>query len=228
MGQGMPDPVLLRSQKNEVFMVIKKGGLEPSDFQWSEVDNGNGLRLTHTPTDSYFIFDISNGWWKGRYFPSQSKAAEDFFGHTHTSWPIVLENFESWLSVVRREYAEPDLWAASQQEKKLIAEKIDDLENSPFSETEQSRIAIAVNELREFLIFNAKHSDSQVQFVTTRLQHLEEASHRLGRKDWITLAMGTLTNIVVGAALAPDAARELLRTAGSLFGWVVGNIHLLS
>ena len=39
--------------------------------------------------------------------------------------------------------------------------------------------------------------------------------------------MGTLTNIVVGAALAPEAARELLRTAGALLGWVVGGIHLL-
>jgi len=224
----MPDPVLLRSQKNEVFMVIKEGGLEPSDFQWYEIDNGNGLRLTHIPTDSYFTFELSQGSWSVCYFPSPSKAAVEFFGNTQTSWSTVVEKFKIWFSVVRREYAEPDLWAASQQEKKLIAEKIDDLENSPFSDAEQSRISIAVNELREFLISNAKQSDSQVQFITTRLQHLEEASHRLGRKDWITLAMGTLTNIVVGAALAPDAARELLRTAGSLFGWVVGNIHLLS
>ena len=224
----MPDPVLLRSQKNEAFMVIKEAGLEPSDFQWSEAFSGKGLRLSHTPTGSYFVFALSSGYWNGCYFPKQSKAEEEVYVGTHLQWPDVFGKFKAWVSIVQREYAEPDLWAASQQEKKLIADKIDDLENFPFSDAEQSRISVAVNELREFLISSAKHSDSQVQFITTRLQHLEEASHRLGRKDWITLAMGTLTNIVVGAALAPDAARELLRTAGSLFGWVVGNIHLLS
>ena len=70
------------------------------------------------------------------------------------------------------------------------------------------------------MVATAGHTEEKNSFITLRLTHLEDASKRLGRKDWITLAMGTLTNIIVGVALAPDAARELLRNAGALLGWV--------
>jgi hypothetical protein len=216
---------LLRSQKNEVFMAIKEVGLEPSEFLWSVI--GHSLRITHESTNFYFNFGTSeHRTWYLKQYPGDSEAKEVYVGGP-SDWVSVLGIFKQWVPIVRREHGEPDLWATAQQDKKLISEKIDDLGNSPFSEAERSRISLAVSELRRFLISSGTHTERQIQFIATRLQHLEEASHRLGRKDWITLAMGTLTNIVVGVALAPDAARELLRTAGALLGWVVGSVHLL-
>lgn len=219
---------LLRSQKNQAYAAIKQAGLEPSDFEWELVSDS--WRLVHRPTNYYFVFGTTIGvngpTWSVNYFPAQSMAKEAFGGF-HKEWEGVFGVFKTWASILGREHAEPDYWDVSKQEKKLIAEKIDDLENSPFSTAETLRISSAINELREHLITSGVHSESQIQFITTRLQHLEDASHRLGRKDWVTLAMGTLTNIVVGAALAPEAARELLRTAGALLGWIVGSIHLL-
>ena len=223
---------MLRSQKNQVFSAIKEAGLEPSDFQWSEVESRlmgveiNADKLTHTPTGYYFDFDSLQGKSYIYYCPGESSTKEVNAGQCGT-WQGVLNHFEKWVSIVHREYSEPDLWEASSQEKKLIAEQIDDLDNTPFTAPEIQRIGTAINELRLFLMSSSQHTEAQRQFIETRLHHLEEASHRLGRKDWVTLAMGTLTNIVVGVALAPDAARELLRTAGALLGWVVGNIHLI-
>ena len=219
---------LLRSQKNQAYAAIKQAGLEPSDFEWALVSDS--WRLVHRPTNYYFIFGTENGInglrWRVSFFPSQSMAKETFGGF-YKEWEEAFGVFKTWTSILGREHAEPDYWDVSKQEKKLIAEKIDDLENSTFSFAETQRISSAINELREHLITSGAHSESQIEFMTTRLQHLEDASHRLGRKDWVTLAMGTLTNIVVGAALAPEAARELLRTAGALLGWTVGSIHLL-
>lgn len=220
----MPVLELLRSQKNQAFVMIREAGLEPEDFQWFEV--GDAVRLIHIPTDYYFEFDSNRGKWNIQHFPQDSIGLVAYHG-IQEEWTDVLSIFGNWISIVQREHLAPDLWAISQEEKKLIAEHIDDLENSPFSNDEKLRISAAIKELKEFLVASGQHSDSQIQFIITRLQHLEEASHRLGRKDWITLTMGTLTNIVVGAALAPDAARELLRTAGALLGWVVGGVHLL-
>lgn len=220
----MPALELLRSQRNQAFVMIREAGLEPEDFQWFEA--GDAVRLVHVPTDYYFDFDSDRGEWNVRHFPQDAIGIVAYHG-IQEKWTDVLSIFENWIAIVQREHSAPDLWAISQEEKKLIAEHIDDLENSPFANDEKLRISTAINELKEFLVASGQHSDSQIQFITTRLQHLEEASHRLGRKDWITLTMGTLTNIVVGAALAPEAARELLRTAGALFGWVVGSVHLL-
>lgn len=220
----MPALELLRSQRNQAFVMIREAGLEPEDFQWFEA--GDAVRLVHIPTDYYFDFDSDRGKWNVRHFPQDAIGIVAYYG-IQEKWTDVLSIFENWIAIVQREHSAPDLWAISQEEKKLIAEHIDDLENSPFANDEKLRISTAINELKEFLVASGQHSDSQIQFITTRLQHLEEASHRLGRKDWITLTMGTLTNIVVGAALAPEAARELLRTAGALLGWVVGSVHLL-
>ncbi|MBI5922153.1 MAG: hypothetical protein HY847_10985 [Betaproteobacteria bacterium] len=219
---------LLRSQKNQAYAAIVDAGLEPSDFRWART-NGS-LRLTHRPTNFYFVFGAENGFhgqrWVISFFPAQSLAKEVFAGY-FSEWEKTLRTFKTWVSIIAREHSEPDYWAISQQEKNLIAERIDDLENLPFSSTEILRISSAIRELKEHLLANGTQSAKQIEFISTRLQHLEDSSHRLGRKDWITLAMGTLTNIAVGVALAPETARDLLRTAGALLGWVVGNVHLL-
>jgi len=112
-------------------------------------------------------------------------------------------------------------------DKALVAEDLSEFENSSFSPNEQVRISSAIVELKSFLLSTQQHSPEHIQFIEERLNHLDESSKRLGRKDWITLAMGTLTNIIVGVALAPDAAREFVRNAGLLLGWIVGSAHLL-
>jgi hypothetical protein len=221
---------LLRSQKNDLFTVIKEIGLDPSDFEWSDTESRwhdtTALQIKHLPTGYYFTFDSYQGTIKVSYYPSMGGAKETT-QNSDESWEKNLSYFKVWAAILHKEYTEPDLWELALNEKKLIAEEIDDLDNSPFTTAEKARLSVSINELQAFLLTSSKHTDAQVQFITTRLKHLEDASHRMGRKDWITLAMGTLTNIVVGIALAPVAARELLRTAGSLLGWVVGNIQLL-
>lgn len=224
---------LLRSQRNELFIVTKESGLDPTDFAWSEVKtrwHENGQEpveaLTHKPTGYQFVFDRYKGKANPRFTPSSSQVKEVDPGE-QGSWQEVFTLFREWLVAVRSEYLEPDLWEQTKTDSRLVAPSLDEVGNEPFSEEEKKRISASIHELLQFVTKTATHTPAQLEFVATRLQHLEEASHRLGRKDWITLAMGTLTNIVVGVALSPDAAKELLRTAGSLLGWIVGNFPLL-
>ena len=224
---------LLRSQRNQIFTLTSEAGLVPQDFQWIEVEprwpnrNVNLVdQILHRPTGYQFTFDTIEGDASPRYSPSKEGAWEKVTGRMKT-WENVLEHVRDWVSALQNEVFEPDLWRASLDDKKLVATSIDEIENSPFSPTEQQRLKVAIGELRSFLHSTSNQTDTQLRFVDARLKHLEESSSRLGRKDWITLAMGTLTNIVVGIALAPDAARELVRTAGALFGWVIDGVQLL-
>lgn len=231
---------LLRSQKNEVFRVIEKVGLTPAEFEWSGTPDptsksslGDILyttwpKITHTPTGCYFSFgslNTTNNKFYVKYFPSLEKFADTQI-ETDGSWRQTIGILEKWLGIVSREHFEPDLWSATNN-KALVAEDISEFENSSFSLDEQTRISKAIVELKSFLLATQKHSSEQIQFIEERLNHLDESSKRLGRKDWITLAMGTLTNIIVGVALAPDAARELVRNAGLLLGWIVVSAPLL-
>lgn len=224
---------LLKSQRNECFVAAEQAGLNPTDFEWSDVKTqwkNNGpepvAQLLHRPTGFYFVFDRYRGQLNPRYFPDASAAKSVDVGEAKT-WASVLVAFKRWIATVQRERFEPDLWKLSQSDRKLVVAQLDDLENTPFAPEELQRISNGINELREFLLSTTSHTDTERQFILTRLKHLEDASTRLGRKDWVTLAMGTLVNIVVGVALAPEAARELLRTAGALFGWIAGGVHLI-
>ena len=222
---------LLRSQRNAVFEVMSAAGLEPRDFVWSEVPSSQEAdrpveRLTHVPSGYYFTFDKQFGVAGPHYRPSQKEVVETSTGPLQT-WEQVLSHVKVWAEILKREVLEPDLWKIFSEDNRLVGASIDDVENLPFTPQEQERIKLAIVELRAFLHATCAHSEAHLAFIDIRLKHLEEASSRLGRKDWITLAIGALTNIIVGAALAPEAARELVRTAGALLGWIVSGVQLL-
>lgn len=225
---------LLRSQKNQIFNLIKENDLETSDFvwtkvrtRWPEVNSRFEVEtLTHRTSGHYFVFDRYQSDANPRCKPGADTAGELDVGRLK-NWPAVLATVRRWLRVLRAEVLEPDLWELAAEDKKLVTAKIEDLDNAPFTPDEQHRIHVAISELGQFLKSTVGQSEANLKFIESRLQHLESASSRLGRKDWITLAMGTLTNIVVGVALSPESARELVRIAGSLLGWVVGSVQLL-
>ena len=226
---------LLRSQKNYLYSLISEYGLAPRDFEWTVTDplwlvhNPEPVeKLVHRPSGSYFVFDTSQHGHSAspRYSPHRERNAEKI-SYELTSWESVRIVFAEWLAVVKDELDEPDLWTLSKEDTKLVVASIDEVENAPFSRSEQQRIRTSISEIHEFLLRTRENSEADLKFIKARLDHLADASSRLGRKDWITLAMGTLTNIVVGCALAPDAARELIRAAGALLGWVVGGVQLL-
>ena len=224
---------LLRSQKNQIFLAIKEFDLDPSDFEWSTTaprfirfGDKPVEAITHKPTDFRFVFDRYESDAYPRFSPSKESTGEQHGGR-YERWEQVFELVKVWLANVQREYLEPDMWELSASDKKLVAGDIDDIDNSFFSVDEKLRLSVAVKEIGEYLKSDKTHSPDQISFIDSRLKHLEDAANRLGRKDWITLAMGTLANIVVGVALAPEAARELLRAAGALLGWVTGSARLL-
>jgi hypothetical protein len=107
-----------------------------------------------------------------------------------------------------------------QDEKLLVREASEQDSNALFTVEERGRIHLAIGEIRVQLVSVVGTNAEQLAYIDARLQHLEEASERLGRKDWINMAVGIITNIVIGVSLAPEAARDLFQKAGTLLAWV--------
>ncbi len=103
----------------------------------------------------------------------------------------------------------------------------DDASNQPFSLTEREHISRSLGEIKAYLVATHSLSTARLAFVEERLRYLEDSAGRMGRKDWVNLVYGTLINIAVGAALASDAAKELLRLAGSALAWLLGGLPIL-
>jgi len=97
-----------------------------------------------------------------------------------------------------------------------------DPENIPFLPEERARISASINEIQTAMLGRADIKSEQMDYLSERLEEMSQASERLGRKDWINYAIGTLTSIVITAAFDPPAAKALLHIAGDALTWVFG------
>jgi hypothetical protein len=95
--------------------------------------------------------------------------------------------------------------------------------NRPFSNDELGQLAASVEAIRSAAHTRTDIAAEQLEFLDRKLDEMAAAASRLGRRDWINLAVGTLTNVVVSAALGSDFARFLFQTASTALQWLFGN-----
>ena len=100
--------------------------------------------------------------------------------------------------------------------------------NAPFTPQEFERLRRSLQQVREAVAQRTDLTSAQLDFVARKLDEMAEAAERLGRMDWMNLAIGTLTNVVVTAALNSEAARYLFQVVGSALSWLfTGTLKLL-
>jgi hypothetical protein len=116
---------------------------------------------------------------------------------------------------LRKEVDVPDLWSSIGQEKTAASSA--SLDNRPFTAAEQNLIATKLDEIKAYLLEGQEFAAEQAATVEREFAYLKESSRRLGRKDWLNILHGGLITVIVGVALAPDAARALLRLAATAF-----------
>jgi hypothetical protein len=227
----MSDHLLLNSQRNQVFAALQEAGLDPASFRWERVGSIQtaGLyvpRLVHVPSASWFQFDLLRAGHWCRYSPGADKHVEEQYPG---GWPHQIDYVRQWVRNLKREIETPDLWSAISGEAALVfgTPVVEDDTNRVFDALERQRLSRSLSEIRNYLVATHDLSDARAAFVDERLRYLEEAAGRVGRKDWINLAYGALINIIVGAALAPAAAKDLLRLAGSALAWILGGLPIL-
>jgi hypothetical protein len=81
--------------------------------------------------------------------------------------------------------------------------------NTQFTVAEQYEISKQLRAIRESLKQNFKLSTEQAKRVEDRLNEAEEASRRLGRKDWILLFSGAVFSLILTDVITPDVAQHI-------------------
>jgi len=97
-----------------------------------------------------------------------------------------------------------------------------DPSNSPFTPSELAKIADSLQRIRLSLSRRSDVTPEQMDLISRKLDEMRAASERLGRKDWMNLAVGTLTSIVVTAALDREVAKALFQAASTALSWLFG------
>jgi hypothetical protein len=222
-----PEHILLDSQWDAAYDVIKALGFNPSDFARATTfgRNYNGMvpNLIHVPSGSEFVFDFD---------PQQEKhAAEWSPGEeqprdktTMMDWQLVLGVLTIWLQNVKREQTTPNFWERIGQERDLLAATgpTGDTDNSPFSLDEQGEVAKQLNEVKELLARTYQLDGEQLNGIQAGLDDLRESSQRMGRREWLMMFVGTVTTWVLTGLIPPEGAPKVLNLAlrglGHLFG----------
>ena len=204
--------ILLKSQKNEILGAIKRMGLELFSFEWqnehSEYDSGVEVsKLIYKKTEFFYKFDILGGHHKAFYSPGE----ESIVGQGDVSyWESQKKLFARWLVWLKREVDAPDLWSEiSKYQLSAESELREDVSNDPFTAYQAEQIALGIKKIQVYIEEQGLASGEQNSFVREKLNYLVDATKRLGRKDWVLLAMAVIVTFAVQLALPPDKAQLL-------------------
>ncbi len=94
--------------------------------------------------------------------------------------------------------------------------------NESFAATEVARIRGSLEAVQEKFQHRTDVTPEQIDYISRKLDEIADAANRLGRKDWVNLVIGTLTNTVVQAAINSDAGKILFQNVGEALGWLLG------
>lgn len=213
---------LLTTQANDVLNAISKTGLDPEDFAW-ELDTTATLR--HTSSAYFFTFSLVDyGEHQAEYCPGEGIACEDRRGG---DWQGQLSLVENWLTNLKRETQAPDLWSLLSEQTALVQAASANSRNGSFSTAEIRKISDGLRELQVYIEKTRDLDEQEHAFLESRLGYLAEAAHRQGRQDWLHVAIGVLSTVVVGLAMAPDQAKEIFRFVGSVLQAILKTPPLL-
>jgi hypothetical protein len=208
---------LLRSQRNSVLDLVKGSELDPFNFSWLEAPsryarNAAGVteevsRLCYNDTEFYFQFDFKNGMHYAIFSPGQDAL---FAEHYPGNWENQFNCVEKWLTYLKREIHQPDLWSELAKYQLPPGEQIGkEIENEPFTAQQVDQIAESLKKIREYLETEFHLDVQQRALVNEKLDYLMEASKRQGRKDWLHTSVGVIFTLATGLALAPEQTKAL-------------------
>jgi hypothetical protein len=218
---------LTKLEKNKIYEAIKTSSLNPNDFRLE--DDENRMKVKHNTGQTFAatrrsivdaLLDISVR--RDKYFVEAFAPGLTI----KTSKAVALDDIISgplakWLNAIRLTVGVPDYWEEMQRGRAMIVDiQGKDSSNAPFSEDERKQVAAllwaAWGEVSERLNLTSK----QIEQIRIGLHEADEATERMGRKDWLLLFGGTILNLIVTDTVTPEVAGHIFTTV------VQGIVHL--
>jgi hypothetical protein len=210
---------LTKAERNGLWRAIVAGGLEPGDCDLKS--SPTNLMITHSLSASFLKIrtprtrggahyqnaDGARIWPK--YVIDSRVGSDPASGGLVFDWDETTEMVQAWARAVRNYSETPDLWEF-RFDSRPLQEAYEIGGNSLFSAAEQSLISRHIQEIKESVKENFELSGEQLQRIEARLDEAEEASRRLGRKDWILLLSGAVFSLILTDLITAQVAEHIL------------------
>lgn len=225
--------MLNKRERNKIYEAIVQSELDPAEFDLK--DTGDKVVVSHNSGSTFeFSFNpaLAGGTPRRLIDKIQASAAKYRYeyrakvadGVNQTGTANSISSLESdityWLDEIRQTVGVPDYWEELKRSQGSIAViRHEDFGNTPFTEDEQRQISAQVQKAKKHLEQFALSNEQESQ-IAERLDELVEASHHLGRKDWLIIFITTISPLVVGDIVTPGVARHIFTIV------INGLIHL--
>lgn len=188
--------VLKKTQMNDTAVSVRNTGFSVKQFIWDEeistTTQGRVPVLLIKDTTYSFTFDFhdANMYEAEDYRIARMRPGRESVSAYRrcVSWSDMLGAFEDWLSYVKEEIGQPDLWTDGDDEYLSWVS-----ENAQFTEDEKQVVIQALNALEVKLLEMAEDNAEVQKDIRNTLLEIKDSTNRLGRKDFINALIGALT-----------------------------------
>jgi hypothetical protein len=202
---------LLRSQRRQVFEILREIGLEPADFSWAQRGElGDTIlvsRLRYREEAYYFQFS----WYELSSWcvlcPGRYRSVE--YEHP-MNWKEQEASFRAWAQCLKREIESPDPWAEMAKYRMTIgADLPEKVLNEPISAYEAEQVIRGLARLAARIQKELSPSERGMALVHAKLEYLAEAAKRQRSRDWVYTALGVCVTVAMGLSQPPERAGAL-------------------
>jgi len=215
--------MILKRYKNELFFYIKESKYGLDAFNFVEDDKTLTINFKNIP----FRFIIESNPKDNHSFGySYTKFLKDFpLDESLIHWvqfEQTLTVFHNWLQGDVQDYIseqnEIDLLDEYQKGQTILnIQDVDFDDKTNFGNDEKIQIKLAINDLKLLIHQQFEITEPEQEAVIARLDYLIEASNRLNKFDWKSLAINTIISISITLSLDTEKGRQLFELFKKVF-----------
>lgn len=195
-------------------------GLDPSSCGLMDKSHG-AFDIAHQASHSWFSVGLlpPNFAWSGR--KGVHSDPEERWESGSKEWGSLLNQVAIWAGDVVRWEDVPDLWQL-RAGPEFMARLEQAAGNARFTVEELAAVDARIEEVRLQVRATFELTAAQLEVIDAKLDEIKEASRRVGRKDWVLIAMGTVVTTIVTDSVTPGVIHSVvgmvLQGLAHLFG----------
>jgi hypothetical protein len=213
---------LLVYQKNHVFDIIEKCGLNPIQFDLTEskIDGKVESQIKVKNHDYYFKFKDYND---PNYYIAYCPQKEIFneVSRVVQNWGDVINSLSYWIGIIQLELNNPDKWKQFYYETSKL-KIVNNESNNPFTAFEYDELREKIEILKN-KIASLNLLPEQVDAINKKLSHLELLAKTLSKHDWNDIFIGAMVGLILHLTLPPELNQMIWRFIQETFSTLLLN-----
>lgn len=227
---------LSKYQTNDLFRVVEASGVPVTQFKLVTRTGVEGQPqhvpvtiIRHTQSGSSFgvwkdlnPYTTNKGFQLWRVIGTWASETSLYAGHVHggsqaVPWIELLRIVGDWAKEIKqfiadaeKQAATPDLWGELYRVKEYFTGQRQHFENTLFTASEQAAISTQIEGVKTYIKTTYQLTSEQISRVEAMLDHAEQASRRIGRKDWLLLFYGAASSLVLTDLITPQTVQHII------------------